>query len=167
MKHHLIICILFLSLGLSHSANTQPPSEGMKEKAKEKIEALRKAYITDKLALTEEESEAFWPIYETYKNEEKALYSQIKRNKKRGTDISEEEASSLIDQKLEIESQIIDLKKKYVQKMKAVIPAKKLIRLERVEKRFRTEVMKRMKDRRDKMKERGRGGERFNRGDQD
>ena len=34
----------------------------------EKIEALRIAFITNKLALTSTESEKFWPIYNVYKN---------------------------------------------------------------------------------------------------
>ncbi len=153
MKHQWIICLFFLSLGFAAMGQ----KEEMKEKAKEKIEALRKAYITDKLDLTDSESEQFWPIYDAYKKEEKAFLKANKPKRKKFSELTDEEAEALIEKKLMIEQKILDLKKEYFDKMKTAIPARKIIRLERAEKGFRMEVMRRMKDRKEKMRERGRG----------
>lgn len=161
MKHKYITYLLFFFLGLSQIAIAQPPpDEGMGEEAKEKIAALRKAYISDKLDLTEKEAEAFWPIYDQFKSKEKELLKANKPQRKGMKDMTEAEAEEMIEKKFLIDQKRLELKKEYFQKLKTIIPASKIIRLDRAEKGFRTEVMKRMKDRRDQMKDRGRGGNR-------
>lgn len=162
MKHirHSFFILIFLILG--QQVFCQPPGEGqgkMREKAKEKVEALRVAYITNKLELTEKESEKFWPIYNEFKVEEKALRQKFKTEKHSSKELTEKEAEALLEKRMEAEQARLDLKVKYMKKMKSAIPASKILKLERAEKSFRAEVMKRMKDRREKARER-RGGNR-------
>ena len=41
--------------------------------AQDRIRALKVAFITDKLKLTPEESEKFWPVYNQYEAEQKRI----------------------------------------------------------------------------------------------
>ena len=44
------------------------------------IEMFKTKFITDQLALTSQEAEAFWPVYNEYKNEMRAIYKEKKEN---------------------------------------------------------------------------------------
>lgn len=44
------------------------------------IEIFKTKFITDQLALTPQEAEAFWPVYNEYKNSMRAFYKEKKDN---------------------------------------------------------------------------------------
>ena len=44
------------------------------------IEMFKTKFITDQLALTPQEAEAFWPVYNEYKNGMRAIYKEKKEN---------------------------------------------------------------------------------------
>jgi hypothetical protein len=90
---------LFYSLALSMvmiSANAQRPPErrqrpnehsehnddkkvpGRPDRAN--IEMFKTKFITDQLALTQQEAEAFWPVYNEYKNGMRSIYKEKKEN---------------------------------------------------------------------------------------
>ena len=54
---------------MAFSAQAQPG------KRMERIHAIKVAYLTDKLQLTSEQSEKFWPIYNRYEEERFATVS--------------------------------------------------------------------------------------------
>ena len=47
---------------------------------KANIEMFKTKFITDQLALTSQEAEAFWPVYNEYKNSMRAIYKEKKEN---------------------------------------------------------------------------------------
>ncbi len=150
-----ILSILFLSL--SSLCWCQPPGGEMgplKEEAKKKIKALHKGFINDRLELTETEAEKFWPVYEEFKKKEKDIMKEAHpRKKKPYSDMTEEEARTLLEKRLESEEKIIQLRKEYVSRFLEILPAKKVILLHRAERDFKKEVLRRMKDKKDKIKE--------------
>ncbi len=161
-KSGIIFFIFFLAISVSCIAQPQGRGAEFKKEAKEKIEALRKAYINDKLDLTESEASSFWPIYREFKQKEKEIMKNArpsKENRKPLKDMTEAEAEAFINKEIQVEEQKLALKKEYIAKLKNAIPMKKLVRLRRAEKSFRTEVLKRMKNKRDQIRERRNDGE--------
>ena len=90
---------LFYSLALSMvmiTANAQRPPErrqrpneqtehnedkkGPGKPTRANIEMFKTKFITDQLALTQQEAEAFWPVYNEYKNGMRAIYKEKKEN---------------------------------------------------------------------------------------
>ena len=61
-------------LALILCANTSFAQKGNGDK-KERIKAYRVAFMTEELALTPEESEKFWPLYNEFKRARK-IYSE-------------------------------------------------------------------------------------------
>ena len=59
MKKIIIYIPVFLFCSLSIFAQK-------KRESREKIRTLKIAYVTEKLNLTENEAQKFWPIYNTY-----------------------------------------------------------------------------------------------------
>ena len=122
-------------------------SQGFKGK-KDKVKALKIAYITEELNLTTEEAQRFWPIYNA--NEEKQfelrhkkMRSIINKFENGGLEkLSDKEATSLIDQVESIEDELHDYKKKYIRELKTVISAKKIIKLKKAEDEFNRKLMK-------------------------
>ena len=140
MKKKLTLSVLLLFTVLSFS-------QDFKEK-REKIKALKVAYITEQLELTTDEAQKFWPIYNA--NEEKQfelrhkkMRSIINKFENGGLEkLSDKEATSLIDQVESIEDELHDYKKKYIKELKTVISAKKIIKLKKAEDEFNRKLMK-------------------------
>lgn len=121
--------------------------QGFKEK-KEKIKALKVAYITSELSLTSDEAQKFWPIYNTFESKQfelrhKKMRSIINKFEDGGLDkLSEKEATSLIVQMEDIEDELYVYKKKYLKDLQTVISAKKIIKLKQTEEEFNRRLLK-------------------------
>src|SRR6478609_7163460 len=79
---------------------------------KEQIKSLKIAFISQKLALTSDEAEKFWPIYNKYDDKIMVLKEaqmKLRFQKRNGTD---EEALKKIEEAEEKEAEVMILKKK-------------------------------------------------------
>ena len=134
MKKTFVIIGLMLIAGLAFG---QPGKR--REALEERIKSLKIAFVTEKLGLSPEESEKFWPIY----NQMEAERATLMAEKKSDFDDydSDKEAQAYIARHFEIREKEIQLERKYVEKFKAILPAKKVARLLWVEKQFRQEIM--------------------------
>ncbi|XLS27900.1 hypothetical protein ACJD0Z_11905 [Flavobacteriaceae bacterium M23B6Z8] len=145
MKYIVTIMItLFFAVG---TAFAQSPRQ-------ERIKSLKIAFITEKLALTADEAQKFWPIYNTYDDATYQLKNvELKEIKNellvKGIEtISEKEAKSILARIERIESDIYNERKKLVDRLLNVISAKKIILLKKVEDDFNRELLKRLRERR-------------------
>ncbi len=68
--------ILFLSL-CSVVAFAQPDRD--EPKRSEKVDALKRAYLTTELALTPVEAEKFWPVYNAHEETQKTHRKELKK----------------------------------------------------------------------------------------
>jgi len=143
MKKLIPIVILFLSI----STFAQD-----RERMNERIKAQKIAFITDKLSLTSDEAEKFWPIYNAIEAKKEALRkkSSLKRKAKRPEDLSEKEAKILINEMLDIEDEKHKLIRELVSKLDNVISSKKIMRLMRAEREFDRKLLNRLKEMREK-----------------
>jgi len=67
----LLLCICTLG------AIAQPDRD--EPKRSEKVEALKRAYITSELALTPVEAEKFWPVYNAHEETQKTHRKELKK----------------------------------------------------------------------------------------
>lgn len=124
------------------------PGKKSKEDKKAKIEELRKKFYNEKLSLTEAEQKAFWPVYDEYKQKEKALRDSF-RAKYKPNDVifmDDKQAEAYLNAVIKLNDDQNNLYKEYVGKMKAVIPVKKVAMLPMVEKEFRKQMFKKAKN---------------------
>lgn len=115
----------------------------------EKIEAYRIAFFTQKLDLTEDESKAFWPVYNAYQKELKEL-RKSERQLSRGnySEMMDKELEKMIEKRFDLRQKQLDLEQQYYKKFKAVLPMKKVAKLPQIERAFRTALLKKMKEQR-------------------
>lgn len=147
MKTKIIFPIIFLLVtSLSFS-------QGFKEK-REKVKALKVAYITEQLELTTEEAQKFWPIYNAFDDNQAELRHEkmrsiLDRFKPGNVEkLSEKDASNSLAQMEKIEEDLFNLKKKFIKDLQGVISAKKIIKLKKAEEDFNRELLKQMREKR-------------------
>ena len=141
--------ILLMAIALSSTtAFAQPERMGDKKERREKIEAIKVAYITEELDLTVEESQKFWPVYNELQKKELALredgFETMKTLKDGGNDKEVEKALySVADVHIAIE----ELRKSYLDDFIEVLGAQKTAKLFKAEREFGRRMMERMQKR--------------------
>jgi hypothetical protein len=144
MKKTVFLTIIWLLCSMAAFAQ---PGKNM-EQAEERIEAMRVAFITDKLRLTPEESQNFWPVYNQYQDELKGLRGKL-RPKKEVFEMSDSEAENFIRDHLDMEQKELDLKRAYFERLRKVIPFRKIAMLGRLEQQFKEKLLQRIAERRE------------------
>lgn len=137
---------LILLLLLSFSFNFYAQGEGMKEK-KEQIKALKVAFFTSELNFTSTEAERFWPIYNTFDDKQFELrHQKMKSCLRRMADssldkITEKEANTFLAQMDDTEEELFLLRKKFMQNVRTVLPAVKIVKLKKAEEDFNRKLL--------------------------
>jgi len=128
------------------------------EKMKERIKAQKIAFITEKLDLSSDEAQKFWPIYNAYEASIDDIRSQdlraIKMEMHKGEEVSDKKANALLVKLMKAENDIHTAKLKLVKDLKKVIPAKKIILLKANEDQFNRKLLERLREMREKRSKR-------------
>ena len=120
-KYLLIILAIFGTISFTMAQNGN---------GREKIQALKVAFITQKLHLTPSEAEKFWPVYNQYENE----ITQLRANKRDGDVLDNEE-------------KLLDIRKKYKPSFEKILGPERLNDLYNAERDFRKVLIQRLKER--------------------
>lgn len=110
---------------------------------REKIEAIKIGFITQRLNLSPDDSQNFWPIYNQYQKEINDLILQRRASK--NTQVAE--AAEAFDEQIEIDERILEVRKKYRKEFSKVLSPDKINQLYIAEKDFRNELIKQLKNR--------------------
>jgi hypothetical protein len=151
MKKILIIGLYILSVTVAFGQEA-PEVEQLAQdpKAQEKIKNLRIAYISDKLGLTPEQAEKFWPVYRGFSDERKALRMEFARSRKEynaqnPTPQAQEEQVKL---GLELKQRELDLEKDYSGRLMKIISAQQMLNLRKAEGDFQRMILQQVQQRR-------------------
>lgn len=128
-------------------------SQAQPRNMQDRIEALRIAFFTEKLQLTPQESQNFWPLYNEYQEKEKTIRQSYKDDKSLEL-MSDAEAEKLIENTFLMEEQMLGLKKEYYQKMRKVLPVRKVALLSRIERQFKERLLEEWRNRQEDRQQR-------------
>lgn len=124
----------------------------------ERIKVLKTTFITNALDLSSKEAEKFWPVYNEYsktiqevKNEKMRALRQYARDKGGVDNLSDKEATQMLEDYINIDANVLAAKKTLYKKLNGVIPPKKIIKLFKAEQDFNKELLKRFRERRERM----------------
>ncbi len=125
--------------------------ECVNKEKREKIQAKKVAFITDKLDLSVEEAQKFWPVYNELQNKLEALHSEkrklmkaIHSNIETTSDKELEEKTSRI---VHINLDKAKLELEYYEKFKKIMPIKKVFILNHAEREFNHTLLRELKSR--------------------
>ena len=143
MKKLLQILLLILCVTPIFAQEVEPEDEvQIDPKAKEKINAARIAYITERLGLTPEEAEKFWPVYREFVEKRQDLKKEYRQQVKQGAD-----EKTLIDLDLKIKQRQLDLERDYSGRLQKVVSPQKVIALRQAEGDFRRMLLRHIQQR--------------------
>lgn len=116
---------------------------------REKLQAARIAFLTNRLELSPETAKVFWPIFTEYDNEKSKLSKKYGAQKrllfdKDSRSLSDENADKMLDIYLDQKQAELDLEKKYLGRFKEVLSMKQVWRVIRFDSDFRRSLMQRV-----------------------
>jgi len=148
MKKTLLITLLLLSVSAVFA---------QKQNRFERIKALKTAYITDKVGLTSQEAEIFWPVYNKFEKELHQLKVIKRRNilqklKEKGgiETMSDSDAKKIKREVAVLRATIFNKEQEKYVALDKVLSAKKILKLYGAEEGFKKELMRLLREQRGK-----------------
>ena len=117
---------------------------GMSQEARERIESQRIAFITQKVHLNPDQATKFWPVYNEYRDALKEMREDFERPDL--DNISDEEATKVIDHHLQMEQKRLDLKRNLTARLKGVISPRQTLQLFAAEMQFNRELLRKAQE---------------------
>ncbi|WP_242927322.1 Spy/CpxP family protein refolding chaperone [Pontibacter vulgaris] len=145
MKQYIILALITIF----SFAGTTVSAQNTSENRQENVESAKVAFLTDKMELTPEQSQKFWPLYNEYQSKRRELTKSYRSGYRRDVDeLSEQEAKARIERMFDTREQELQLEKEYVTKFQRVITNKQLVKFYRSEREFTKLLLKRLDARR-------------------
>ncbi len=116
---------------------------------KAQLEALKIQFITEEVALTEEEGEDFWPLYHSYEASRKNLKRSIRQEKRKLESgvTSDRELLNTLTKLSELECKLSSEKLNFTEKCLPVLGTEKTIKLAKIEDKLRKRRAEKVKTR--------------------
>lgn len=123
LQRKVFFFILFICLIILNASGQQEVRKG------ERVHALKIGFITQRLDLTTDEAQRFWPVYNSYEND---IRQMVLANK--GGDV------------LDNEEKVLNIRKHYRIEFNRILGAAKASKLFVAEKDFRSALLKKLKN---------------------
>lgn len=140
----LLFALFFFSASITFAQDHKP--------VREKVEAMKVGFMTERLNLTPEEAKVFWPVYNKYQDELESVRKSRRENlinaKMNFDEMTDKEVEKVIESEISSRQSELDLLKKYHPQFKQVLPIKKVAKLYRAEEDFKRKLLDMIQERR-------------------
>ena len=147
-----LISLLFFSISLQVESQNAPRGRVAVMRG-EQIQTERIAYFTEKIGLTPEEAQLFWPIYNEMDNKRTALFEEkaaiIQAFMNNTNNPTEKQLNEQLNRLAVINQQEGALHGEYDARFRKVLPAQKVMNLYVAEMGFRNYLLQQMRGRRE------------------
>ncbi len=147
MRHLLITALIVSAFGVLAQAQVNP------EQREARLAAFRAEVFTRVLNLTPEEAQAFWPVYNEYTDKREQAQQEL-RPAKQLDQMSDAEVEEQIKRHFEMKQRDLDLERDAYQKLRKVLPLRKIAKLPMAEREFRESLVKKLQEVRERKQER-------------
>lgn len=144
-KRVTLIVLLFVCLNLS----------AQKNKNREKVKALKVAFLTEKLNLDTKTAQKFWPVYNEHQSKLNTIRTKgmatVKEKLKSagGFDgLNEKESEFFVKNKLDFDEKELTEKKEFLAKVSKILTYKQILKLHLSEREFARELMRKYRKKR-------------------
>lgn len=142
MKKLILILTLFVTFNSVQSQDRR-----------DKIKEFKIAFITERLNLSSEEAQTFWPIYNAHEAKIEGIRKndlrEVREAMRRGN-LSESEAKQVLNQFMSVQDKLHQANKQLVKDLDNVIPPQKIIALKAAEEEFKRVLVGKLKERRER-----------------
>lgn len=151
MYYHMKNKMIYLALGSMLMCAAVAKAQNKKEREPgERVQQLKIAFISERLNLTREEAEKFWPIFNDFDDQKMALRKELKdiHKKMKDTSPTEKELTDGINRMTELRKQEADLDKQLLTEVLPVLGVEKTQTLMGLEEDFRKKLMEKFREKR-------------------
>jgi hypothetical protein len=143
----IVLFLLLPALGFAQDEQEVVPPD---PNARKKIEAARIALISERMGLTVEQAEKFWPVYHEFAGKQGELRQQLKDARKEidASNPDPKRDQELVNLGLQLKQKGLDLEKDYSGRMLTVISAQQMLNLRSAEREFNRMVLNQLQQRR-------------------
>jgi len=132
-------------------AGAQQPDEFPGMDHMDRLNAQKIAFFTNRMQLTTEESEKFWPVYNEYQKkrmdiQEQRRQLQVKYTREQSV-LNDAEILQMADQLIELQVEETELAREYHEQFKQVLPIRKVLRLYHTENLYKTFLLRQLRER--------------------
>ncbi|MFO7823286.1 MAG: Spy/CpxP family protein refolding chaperone [Cyclobacterium sp.] len=104
---------------------------------REKLDAAKVGFITNRLSLTPEQAEKFWPLFNEHEENRMSMMREMRSiSRKSEAEISNEEARELIKSRFEIQMKLLNAEKAFLEKISETLSPVQALRLNEVNRDF-------------------------------
>lgn len=143
-----ITLLLFVLIGFAGMVSAQRGGGARKDK----IEAMKIGFLTQRLNLTPEEAQKFWPVYNRFNDEmervRKSNRAKLMEEAGDMDNMSDAEAEKALNDMIASRAAELEIIKKYTTEFKKVLPPQKVVKLFVAEQAFKRELLKKLKEQR-------------------
>ena len=122
---------------------------GQTDAKRDKIDALRTAFINNRVDFTSKEAQDFWPLYNEMNDKLNAVRKTFRQKYNAQTNYNfqtDKEADEYLAAELTLRQKEYELYKDYYEKFKKVLPVKKVAAIRRAEEGFKREIINSIKE---------------------
>ncbi|PJJ60899.1 periplasmic heavy metal sensor [Hymenobacter chitinivorans] len=113
------------------------------------LENAKIAYLTDKISLTQDQAQRFWPLYNEFSDKRRDVARRMRQLRTENPDgLSDQQIKDNLTQALALRQSEVNLEKEYFDKFQKVLTIRQVGKLFIAERDFTKEVLKRVADRR-------------------
>ena len=138
-----MIAVLISALNSAATAQIDP------DRRDERLATFRAEVYTRVLRLTSEEAQGFWPAYNEFLDRRDQLQQELK-SAKQEDQMSDAEVEEHIRKHFEKKQRELDLEKDLYQKLRKVLPLRKIAKIPLAEREFREALVKKLQENRQK-----------------
>ncbi len=147
-KTLLFLSVAFISLGIYSQKGIG---------SREKIKAYKIAYITEQLELNTAEAEKFWPLYnkhqeaiDNFKKQKRQVVKSLREAAQNSKNLDDQKSGVLLDNYIKAEKMKHASQEEFLQKLKTVLSAEKVLLLIKAESDFNKRILEKIKERKTK-----------------
>ena len=147
LKNQMSILLIF-TMCLSVTLSAQRPNLSRNNPQRpnvERVKAVRVALLTQKMSLSTEEAEKFWPVYNDYEKEQKKIREKFQPNKNIMA-LDDASVENHLLGLLDMEEELVKMKKKYYQNFSKIIGYRKVAILAKSDREFYLAMIERLKN---------------------
>jgi len=117
-----------------------------------KIKSLKVAFLTEKLSLSTEEAQQFWPVYNAYETKMQRVRLQERRRftgiMAEISSMSDRETEILLQAYQDLQKEKYELESGFIADLKGILPPRKIILLFQAEEAFKRRLLKQYRENR-------------------
>ncbi|HEY9001249.1 MAG TPA: hypothetical protein VIM89_07840 [Mucilaginibacter sp.] len=113
-----------------------------------RIESVREQYINQRLSMSPEQGQRFWPVYRRYRQSLK----EILRKKRINNSADQPNGTDQINRELYYESELVNTRKYYTDEFLKILPPEKVSLIFKSERDFNDELLKQLTERSEGLK---------------